>query len=188
MDRVGHGLWASKIAFSTIGEHVYRGGFYSIGPFIGVKVMRAIFVGLLSILLVGCATGGPSGSQVLTGSIAPSQSRLVMYRPSVLGFAIQPPYTVNGKVVANTQPGGFVVCTLAPGNYNVRVANVAGDTNLSFSGSEKADVQLVPGKTTYLKAEPQMGLVIGVVTISEVTERQGFADTAKMSKIAGNCP
>lgn len=151
--------------------------------------MRAIAIAIgLASLLMGCASGGPSGREVLTGSIAPSQSRLVMYRPSPLGFAIQPPYTINGKTIAASQPGGFVVCHLPPGKHTVRVANIAGDANLTFSGSETAVVTLQPGRTTYLRAEPRLGVVIGAITITQVTEGQGQTDTAELSKIQGTCP
>ena len=137
----------------------------------------------LATVMAGCASGGPSGNEVLTGSIAPSKARLVIYRPSPMGFAIQPDYTINGKSIASSQPRGFVVCDMAPGAHTVRVANVAGDANLSFSGSETAKISLQPGQTTYLRADIQPGLIIGAVTISQVTEAQGRQDVSSLSKI-----
>jgi hypothetical protein len=126
------------------------------------------------------------GQEVLTAGIAPKKSRLVVYRTSILGFAVQPDYVVDGKVVAPSQPEGFVVCQLEPGKHEVSVGNF--ELNVNFGGgSDKASVTLQPGKTTYLKAEPQPGLTIGVITLSEVTESQGQADTATLHKLDGAC-
>lgn len=142
---------------------------------------------LALLILTGCASGGRTGQEVLTSSIAPSGSRIVLYRPSPLGFAIQPSYTIDGRTIAASQPQGFVVCDVRPGEYTVRVANVAGDANLSFSGSETSKVRLAPGATAYLRADIQPGLLIGAVTITQVTESQGRRDTASLSEIKGDC-
>jgi hypothetical protein len=136
-------------------------------------------------LIAGCATG-PTGTEVLSASLAPQKSRLVIYRPSPLGFAVQPDYVVNGKVVGSSQPDGFVVCQLDPGTHQVSVGNF--ELNVNFGGgSDKASVVLRPGQTTYLKAEPQLGLTLGVITLSEVTENQGKTDTASLHKIESSC-
>lgn len=144
-----------------------------------------VFVSI-SLLLGGCATSGPIGRDVLAGNLAPKKSRLVIYRASAMGFAVQPDYVVNGKAVAPSQPDGFVVCNLDPGAHQVSVGNFELNVNLG-GGSDKASVQLRPGQTTYLKAEPQMGLTIGVITLSEVTENQGQLDTATLHKLESSC-
>lgn len=138
------------------------------------------------LLLAGCATGGPLGKDVLAASIAPKKSRLVIYRTSILGFAVQPDYIIDGKAVAPSQPEGFVVCHLDPGPHQVAVGNF--ELNVNFGGgSDRAGVTLKPGQTAYLKAEPQPGLTIGVITLTEVTESQGQADTAALHKLNGAC-
>lgn len=104
-------------------------------------------------ILAGCAAGGRTGQEVLTGSIAPSKSRVVFYRPSPLGFAIQPSYTIDEKEVAASQPLGFVACEVEPGPHVLRAANLAGDANLAFSGSEITNVELQPGETAYIRAD-----------------------------------
>src|ERR671918_2528770 len=63
-----------------------------------------------ALLLAGCAASGPTGSEVLTGSIKPGTSRVVMYRTSAFGLAIQPDYLIDGQKVGMSQPNGFVVC------------------------------------------------------------------------------
>lgn len=148
---------------------------------------RLLCATAIALVLAGCASGGKTGQEVLTASISPSKSRIVFYRPSPLGFAIQPSYTIDGKEVAASQPMGFVVCEVAPGPHTVRAANLAGDANLSFSGSETAKINVAPGKTAYLRADIQPGLVIGAITLSQVTESQGRDDTSGLSQVQGNC-
>lgn len=149
--------------------------------------MRAIScVAGMCLVLAGCATSGPLGQDVLAVGPAPKQSRLVIYRSSIMGFAIQPDYMIDGKAVAASQPEGFVVCNLAPGKHQVSVGNF--ELNVNFGGgSDQAGLHLRPGQTAYLKAEPQPGLTMGVVTLSEVSESQGRADTATLHKLDGAC-
>jgi Protein of unknown function (DUF2846) len=139
-----------------------------------------------ALLLAGCATSGPTGKEVLAADLAPKKSRLVIYRTSPLGFAVQPDYFINGKAVAASQPDGFVVCNLDPGTHQVTVGNFELNVNLG-GGTDKATVNLRSGQTAYLKAEPQMGLTLGVITLSEVTENQGRQDTASLHKLEATC-
>lgn len=139
------------------------------------------------LLLGGCVTsGGPTGSEILAGSLAPKKSRLVIYRTSPLGFAVQPPYSIDGKDVGSSTPGGFVVCHLNPGTHHIAVANFQLTVGLG-GGTDKAVVTLRPGQTTWLKAEPELGLTVGVITLSEVTDNQGRADTASLNKLESTC-
>jgi len=65
-------------------------------------------------------------------------ARVIIYRTSVLGFAIQPDYMIDGKAVAASQPGGFVACDLPPGRHEIAVGNFAISNNLyGGGGSEK---------------------------------------------------
>lgn len=141
----------------------------------------------LALALAGCASSGPTGNEILTGSIQPTAARLVIYRSSALGMAVQPSYTINGHAVAGSQPNGFVVCDLKPGRYDVGVNNFAVNINL-FGGSDKAQLDLKPGTTTFVHAQPQMGVTVGIITLSHVSEQQGRSDTAALHKIEGSCP
>jgi hypothetical protein len=149
--------------------------------------MRALVISILTGgLLVGCAASGPLGSEVLTGSIRKDSARLVIYRTSPLGFAVQPDYLVDGQKVGISTPNGFVVCELRPGKHEVAVGNATLNVNL-FGGSDKASLTLTPGTTTYLHAQPQPGLTIGIITISQVAEAQGRSDTASLHKVDSTC-
>jgi hypothetical protein len=132
--------------------------------------------------LAGCASG-PTGGETLTDNVRPSAARLVIYRSSALGFAIQPNYSVDGRVVAGSQPAGFVVCDLPPGRHDVAVGNLPLSTNLFGQGSEKVSVDLHAGSTAYLSAQPQMGIVTpGQITLIQVTEDQGRTDVANLHR------
>jgi hypothetical protein len=138
------------------------------------------------LLLSGCVTGGPTGRDILAADLAPRKSRLVIYRTSPFGFAVQPPYSIDGRDVGASTPDGFVVCHLDPGTHQVAVANFELTVSLG-GGTDKVNVTLRPGQTAYLKAEPQMGLTVGVITLTEVTENQGKADTASLHKLESSC-
>ncbi len=141
----------------------------------------------MAALLSGCASG-PTGSDTLTDSVKSSAARLVIYRASAVGFAVQPNYTVDGRVIAGSQPAGFVVCDLPPGSHEVAIANLPLSSNLFGHGSEKVRVDLRAGSTAYLSAEPQMGIVTpGQVTLVQVTENQGRADVASLHQTQAVC-
>jgi hypothetical protein len=111
-----------------------------------------------------------------------------LYRSSPLGLAIQPDYVIDGKATAGSQPNGFVVCDLPPGHHEVAVANMPFSSNLFGSGSERMTVDLHSGSTTYLSAEPLLGIVTpGKITLKNVAAAQGRADTANLHQINSAC-
>ena len=149
--------------------------------------MRGCGILVLAACLAGCASG-PTGGEVLKGSVRSSAARLVIYRTSALGFAVQPNYVVDGRVIGGSQSAGFVVCELPPGPHEVAVANMPLSTNLFGRGSEKMSVDLRAGSTAYLSAELQMGIVTtGQITLIQVTEDQGRADVAKLHQTNSAC-
>jgi len=145
----------------------------------------AIVVAAVS--LAGCASGS-TGGEVLAASVRPSAARLVIYRNSAAGFAVQPSYSVDGKVIASSQPAGFVVCDLPPGRHEVTIANFPLSINLFGRGSEKVTLALRPGSTAYLSAEPQLGIMTpGRITFIQVTEDQGRSDVAGLHQTESAC-
>ena len=139
-----------------------------------------------TLLLAGCASSGPTGRELLTGSIKPDKARLVIYRSSPFGFAIQPDYNIDKKAVGKSTPNGFVVCEVSPGKHQVSVGNF--ELNVNFGGgTDKWDLDLAPGSTTYIQAEPKPGLTMGVVTLHQVNETQGRNETAELHKLDSSC-
>jgi hypothetical protein len=105
-----------------------------------------------------------------------------------MGFAVQPDYVVDGRVIAASQADGFVACDLPPGHHEVAVANMPLSSNLFGHGSEKMSIDLRPGSTAYLSAEPQMGIMTpGQITLVQVAENQGRADVANLHQIKSVC-
>jgi hypothetical protein len=150
--------------------------------------MRGYLAIVAALTLAGCASGSTGGEVLAGASVRASAARLVIYRSSAMGFAVQPNYAVDGKVIASSQPAGFVVCELPPGPHEVAVANLPLTTNLFGHGSEKVTVDLRPGSTTYLSADPQMGIVTpGQITLIQVTENQGRSDVATLHQTTGTC-
>ena len=150
-----------------------------------MRLCPGIFVA--AFLLAGCASG-PTGSAALTASVKADTARLVVYRSSALGFAIQPSYSVDGRAIGGSQAAGFMACDLPPGRHEVAVNNLPLSSNLFGQGSEKVSLDLRAGSTTYLSAQPQMGIVTpGAITLVQVTENQGRADVASLHQSSSSC-
>jgi hypothetical protein len=141
---------------------------------------------VMAVSLAGCASG-PTGNLTLADNVRPSAARLVIYRASPMGFALQPDYLVDGRVIASSQPAGFVMCELSPGRHEIAVANVAVSNNLFGRGSDKLSLDLRAGNTVYLSADPQMGIVAGQITFIQVTDNQGRADVGSLHQTNGTC-
>lgn len=147
--------------------------------------VRQTIVGA-AIVLAGCASSGPTGKELLTGAIKQDKARLVVYRTNAMGFAVQPDINVDNKKVGQATPNGFIVCDLAPGRHNVSVGNFALNVNFG-GGTDKWDVDLAPGTTTYIQADMKPGLTAGVVTLNQVTENQGRNETAELHRLESSC-
>lgn len=149
--------------------------------------MRAFpVVAGLGLGLAACASSGPLGKEVLTGSLRPDTARMVFYRTSALGLAVQPSYMIDGKPIANSQPGGFAVCEVKPGRHEVAIDNMPVNGNL-FGGTDKATLDMKPGTTAYLSEQPQPGLTIGFITLTQVADGFGQSQTKELHKIESQC-
>jgi hypothetical protein len=147
---------------------------------------RVALLATAAVCLVGCATSGPTGSEILSLRAKPGSARLVIYRTSPVGLLIQPDYIVDGHKAGSAQPGGFVVCDLAPGRHAVSAANIPIALPLS-NDPDSLTVTLRGGTTTYLRGEPRMGIVAGSIALLQVSETQGRSDTASLYRIEGSC-
>jgi hypothetical protein len=152
------------------------------------RMLKFCVAAICPTFLAGCATSGPTGGEILTGAIPAKSARLVIYRSSALGVAIQPDYVVDGRTIAGSQPNGFVLCDLPPGRHEVSISNLPFSNNFFGDGAESMTINLRPGIGTYLAATPQMGLFTpGKITLKEVSETQGRADTASLHQINAAC-
>lgn len=141
---------------------------------------------LVALLLSGCASSGPTGSEILTGSIQPQRARMVIYRTAIMGLAVQPSYIVDGKPVAPAQPNGFLVCDMLPGKHTVAVDNTSLNVSLG-SSTDRQEIALAPGETRFVRADMNPGLTMGFVSLTQVTAEQGKSDTASLYKQPEQC-
>ena len=146
----------------------------------GIRLLTVV------LMLAGCASSGPTGKELLTGSIKPDKARLVVYRSNVMGFAVQPDVNIDSKKIGQATPNGFLVCELPPGKHTVSVGNFALNVNFG-GGTDKWDLDLAPGTTTFVQADIKPGLTVGVVTLNQVTEQQGVNETASLYRVESTC-
>ena len=75
---------------------------------------------LSALMLAGCATGKPYAE--LTKSLRKppyGMARIIFYRTSPLGLAVQPDIELDGKAVGKSVPSGFFICNVRPGKHNI---------------------------------------------------------------------
>ena len=165
-------MWARRVASYCYGN--------------GKLIKTPILAVAAALMLSGCASSGIIGKQALSQTITPGKARLVIYRSSALGGLTQPNYLIDGRNVGASQPSGFVSCELSPGPHKISVANSALNIQLG-SGTDKAQINLAPDRTTYIKASSSFGLTVGVITIEPVSPSTGASDTAGLHKIESAC-
>jgi hypothetical protein len=144
-----------------------------------------VMVLVAATMLTACAAG-PTGSEMLKAGLKPGSARLVIYRNNLVGLLIQPDYVVDGRKAGTAQPGAFVMCDLSPGKHSVSVSNIPIALPLS-NAPDAITVTLRAGRTTYLRGDPQMGIVAGTITLTHVADAQGRADVASLTRIETDC-
>jgi hypothetical protein len=138
-----------------------------------------------AMMLAACATR-PTGSEILNAGVKPGTARLVIYRTNPVGLLIQPDYVVDGRKAGTAQPSAFVMCELAPGKHSISVSNIPIALPLS-NAPDAITLSLRAGTTTYVRADPQMGIVAGTITLTHVADGQGRTDAASLNRIDTDC-
>lgn len=126
-----------------------------------------------ALLLAGCATGAKLSESALS-DISNGKGRIVIYRTSILGGAIQPVVNVDGVNTGKCQPGGVFIVDHAPGQVAISVATER--TRTSY-------VTVEAGKTSYVRCDPAMGVIIWQVKLTNVPTDVGKAQSEKLSLI-----
>lgn len=113
---------------------------------------------LCSLLLtvVGCASSGPKYSELNLSQSPPSagQGRILLYRTTVMGAAVQPQIQVNGEAIGKATPRGFHKVDRPPGTYEIVT---------STEVTRKLSLLLDPGQTRYVRLNIGMGFFVGHV-------------------------
>jgi len=129
----------------------------------------------LLLLLSGCATGAKYTAVVSTISpLTPSQGRIYFYRPSALGFAVQPDINLNGQKVGTAKPHGFYFVDRAPGNYEVTAATET-EKKLTFT--------LEPGQERFVRLKIQIGVFVGRIVPELVDKAEAEGELKELSFI-----
>jgi len=140
-----------------------------------MTIRRMVFGAALLLLLSGCATGAKYTAVVSTISpLAPSQGRIYFYRPSALGFAVQPDINLNGYKVGTAKPHGFYFVDRAPGNCEV-TATTETEKKLTFT--------LEPGQERFVRLKIQIGVFVGRIVPELVDKIEAEGELKELSFI-----
>lgn len=137
-------------------------------------LMVCVLLALLS-NLVGCASGVKYEDYVKSmPELDAQKSRLFIYRPSVVGAAIQPQVILDNAVVCKAVPKGFTYKDVSPGNHKVQCSTEV-ERNLSLT--TKA------GQTKYIKLGVSIGFFIGHISPKLVEEETALKELQKCKYI-----
>lgn len=119
----------------------------------------------MSLALSGCA----SGSKIFETAAAqmppkPGLSRIVVYRDSILGFAVQPKVNVDGQPTGDCRPEGAFYVDIKPGKHEVSATTEV--TRAVF-------VETANGKTAYVECSIGIGLLIGRPELRVIVPENG---------------
>ena len=106
--------------------------------------------------VVGCATSGQKFSEMNLAQTPPpaGQGRILLYRTTVMGAAVQPQIKVNGEAIGKATPRGFYIVDRPPGTYEIVT---------STEVTRKLSLLLDPGQTRYVRLNIGMGFFVGHV-------------------------
>lgn len=135
------------------------------------RLVMVLFLLALLLTSLGCA-GGVSYSDYVNQipALETQQSRLYIYRTSVLGAAIQPEIRVDDVVVGKAVAQGFIFTDVKPGDHQVRCST---EVKRSLSLTTK------PGQTRYVRLDVSMGFLVGHISPKLVDEVTALEELTK---------
>ena len=111
-----------------------------------MKVLAKIaFILIVTLFLGGCATKGPSFSELAPSinELPSNAGRIYLYRTTIIfGAALQPEVKINNEVVGKSIARGFFYVDKEPGNYEIM-------TSTEVDG--KLSLVLEEGQTRYVR-------------------------------------
>jgi hypothetical protein len=145
--------------------------------------LKVVIGAILIVALAGCATSGPTGGEFDKVVLGSGTGRVVIYRTSPYGLAVQPTILVDGRAAGTDQPGGFLACDLTPGQHTLKIDNIAFYAAFG-DGTENATVVVKAGSTAYFAANPAIS---GFINLQAVSEAQGRGDIASLHRVESHC-
>lgn len=134
-----------------------------------------LFLFAAFVLLLSACASGPKMADVQSSipTLKTNEGRVYFYRAgSMLGAAIQPNISLNGKVVGESVPGGFFFVDQPTGPMEVVVATEV---------EKKLTFVLEAGQTRYVRTTIGFGLLAGRVypeLVDNATAEKEIAETA----------
>ena len=104
-------------------------------------------------LLTGCASG-PRYADIARSIPPPAadQGRILFYRSSILGAAVQPDVRLDGNVVGSFVPRGFFYVDRPLGRYAAQAKTEA---------EARLDIDVLPQRTSYVEMSIGIGFIVG---------------------------
>ncbi len=133
------------------------------------------FAALLMVALLTACASGPKHSEVASSipGLKPDQGRVYLYRSnSMMGAAIQPNITINGRVMGESKPGGFFFVDLPAGPVEIATSTEV-EKKLTFT--------LDAGQIRYVRTSIGFGLMVGRVYPELVDNAVGQKEVADTS-------
>lgn len=136
----------------------------------------AMWLGLLAgaLGLVGCGATGPRYSEVAKDfpPLGDDQGRIIFYRASGIGPAVQPDVRLNGQVVGTSQPHSFFFVDRPVGTYRA-VAQTEVETSIALRVQARSE--------TYVQMGITLGFVVGHPTFTLVTREQAQGEIGSLA-------
>lgn len=136
--------------------------------------MLALLAVIASLLMGGCASGGPKHAEIrqTLAQPDPGMGRIYFYRDSSpVGAAIQPDIRLNAQVVGSSKPGGFFFVDRSPGKYLV---------SLTTEVERTLELELTAGQVHYVRTYISMGILVGRPNAELIHPGQGEAALANL--------
>ncbi len=138
-----------------------------------MQILRIfIFTCILALLTFGCATTGPTYSDMkgTLENLNVEMSRIYIYRVTTLAAALQPAIYVNEENVGNSVPQGFIYLDRPPGNYVIKTSTEVKRT---------LSVNLDSGETCFVRLNASFGFFVGHIYPELVEKNVGESEIKK---------
>ena len=132
-------------------------------------IKQIIFLGVVGLLILSCATSGPKYSEMADSipTLSNENGRVYIYRTSVLGAAIQPAVEMDGKVVGKAVPKGFFYVDCTSGNHRIATSTEV-ERELTFHIGE--------GQTRYVRLNVSLGFFVGHVYPDLIEQEEAVSE------------
>jgi outer membrane murein-binding lipoprotein Lpp len=136
-------------------------------------LLRLVLAFAAAAVLAGCASG-PKFTEMKSSipTLAADQGRVMFYRTTALGAAVQPEVRLNGVVVGSAVPNGFFWADRPPGPIEISTSTEV-ERKLTFT--------LDKGQVRYVRLNISIGFFVGRIIPELVDNATGEKEIADLS-------